>query len=178
MRNEEPKDKVKKERIPGMPLFPKWTLSKKGRTFRKNMTFFLFMLPALIGLILFYIKPFGTVVQFSFVDNAYAKTIKLNKDMTFEYGLYGDLEDNHFSGTYTYEDEHKKNNSGEYSYYMVSFDTEEGVVEGKKQTIDTSNSLSDMEIGIAEGDDGKEAITIFTSSGNMYYCYDYSEDKD
>ncbi len=73
MRNEEPKDIVTRERIPGMPLFPKRTLSKKGRTFRKNMTFFLFMLPALIGLILFYIKPFGTVVQFSFVDNAYAK---------------------------------------------------------------------------------------------------------
>ena len=73
MRNLEPKDKVKKERMPGMPLFPKWTLSKKGRTFRKNMTFFLFMMPALLGLILFYIKPFGTVVQFSFVDNAYAK---------------------------------------------------------------------------------------------------------
>lgn len=104
-------------------------------------------------------------------------TIKLNKDMTFEYGLYGDLEDNHFSGTYTYEDEHKKNNSGEYSYYMVSFDTEEGVIKGEEQTIDTSNSLSDMEIGIAEGDDGKEAITIFTSSGNMYYCYDYSNQK-
>lgn len=104
-------------------------------------------------------------------------TIKLNKDMTFKYGPYGDLEDNHFSGTYTYEDEHKENNSGEYSYYIVFFDTEEGVVEGKKQTIDTSNSLSDMEIGIAEGDDGKEAITIFTSSGNMYYCYDYSNQK-
>lgn len=104
-------------------------------------------------------------------------TIKLNKDMTFEYGLYDDLEDNHYSGTYTYEDEHKKNNSGEYSYYMVSFDTEEGVIEGEEQIIDTSNGLSDMEIGIAEGDDGKEAITIFTSSGNMYYCYDYSNQK-
>ena len=30
-----------------------------------------------------------------------------------------------------------------------------------------------MEIGITTGEDGKEAITMFTSSNNMYYCYEY-----
>lgn len=100
-------------------------------------------------------------------------TIKLNKDMTFEYGLYGSLMNNHFSGTYTYEDEHKKNNSGDFSYYMVSFDTEEVYVDGEEKDIETTGGLSDMEIGITTGEDGKEAITMFTSSNNMYYCYEY-----
>ena len=105
-------------------------------------------------------------------------SLMLEEDMTFTYGLYGDLMSNNFTGTYTFEDEHKQNNSGEYNYYMVKFNTKSGYVDGKKVDLETNGGLSDMEIGIAEGDDGKEAITIFTSSGNMYYCYDYSEDKD
>ncbi len=103
-------------------------------------------------------------------DNFYT-TIELNGDLTFQYGPYGDLAKNHYKGIYTFEDEEKKNESGDYSYYMIHFKTDEFLLDGVKQT--ENDKLSDMEIGITKVADGKQAITIFTSSYNMYYCYDY-----
>ena len=103
-------------------------------------------------------------------DN-FKTTIKLNEDMTFTYGPYGDLKNNHFKGTYTFEDENKKNGSGDYSYYMVKFEADEYMVDGELP--EDQKNLSDMEMGIAKVEGGKQAITIFTSSYNMYYCYDY-----
>lgn len=101
----------------------------------------------------------------------FSTTLELNEDMTFRYGPYGDLKNNHFSGTYTFEDEEKKNNTGDYSYYMVKFETKEFIVDGAAGEED--KKLSEMEMGITKTADGKQAITIFTSSYNMYYCYDY-----
>lgn len=100
----------------------------------------------------------------------FSTTIELNNDMTFRYGPYGDLANNHFKGTYSFEDEQKQTNDGSYKYYMVKFDTTEFMKEGEVQDL---NNLSDMEIGITENDEGRSAITIFVSSYNMYYCYDY-----
>jgi hypothetical protein len=105
-------------------------------------------------------------------------TLLLEDDMTFTYGLYGSLMSNNFTGTYTFEDEHKQNNSGDYNYYMVKFNTKSGYVDGKKVDLETNGGLSDMEIGITKNANGREAITMFTSSNNMYYCYDYTEDDD
>ena len=102
-------------------------------------------------------------------DN-FSTTVELNKDMTFRYGPYGDLTNNHFSGTYTFEDEHKQTQNGDYKYYMVKFNTSEFMEDGEVQEL---KSLSDMEMGITESDEGRGAITIFVSSYNMYYCYDY-----
>ena len=103
-------------------------------------------------------------------DMTFNTTLELNEDMTFRYGPYGDLGNNHFSGKYTYTDERKKIASGDYSYYMVEFVTDEYKVDGEVQEL---NNLSDMEMGITQQTDGRGAITIFVSSNNMYYCYDY-----
>ncbi len=97
-------------------------------------------------------------------------TVELNKDMTFRYGPYGDLANNHFSGTYTFEDEHKQTQNGDYKYYMVKFNTTEFMEDGEVQEL---KNLSDMEMGITKTDEGRGAITIFVASYNMYYCYDY-----
>ena len=102
--------------------------------------------------------------------NNFKTTIELKPDMTFRYGQYGDLSNNHYGGTYTYKDEYKQTADGSYKYYMLSFDTDEYILGG----VDTDASkvnLSDMEIGITKTSSGKQAITIFVSTYNMYYCY-------
>lgn len=105
-------------------------------------------------------------------------TIKLNDDMTFVYGPYDDLDNNHFSGTYTFENENKHTSDLSYSYYMVSFSTDEYILKGEKQ--EDPKNVSKMEMGISESGNnaGRQAITIFTSSYNTYYCYDYSDPKN
>jgi len=99
----------------------------------------------------------------------FTTTLKLNKDMTFTYGQYGDLSNNHYAGTYTFKDEDKHTQDNSYSYYMVDFDTDEMVEDGEEK--DPGKGISQMEMGITKTSKGKEAITIFTSSYNMYYCY-------
>ena len=102
--------------------------------------------------------------------NNFKTTLELKPDMTFRYGQYGDLSNNHYGGTYTYKDEDKQTADGSYKYYMLSFDTDEYILNG----IDTDTSkvnLTDMEMGITETSSGKQAITIFVSTYNMYYCY-------
>ncbi len=91
--------------------------------------------------------------------------------MTFRYGQYRSLKDNHFSGTYTVEDEHKTNGDESYHYYMVTFDADEFMVDGEIQ--DEETNLSQLEMGITKTDEGQQAIFYFVSSSNMYYCYDY-----
>ena len=60
--------------------------------------------------------------------------------------------------------------NGSYKYYMLSFDADEYILDGVDA--DASEvSLTDMEMGITETSSGKQAITIFVSSYNMYYCY-------
>ena len=102
-------------------------------------------------------------------------TIKLNEDMSFVYGPYNDTDNNHFSGTYTYKDENKHTNDYKYNYYMVDFNTDEYISDGEKQ--DITNTTSQMYMGIAESGNcaGRQAIIIFVSSYNRYYCYDYSD---
>jgi len=102
-------------------------------------------------------------------DN-FKTTIELNADMTFRYGPYGDLDKNHFSGTYTVEDEDKSTPDGSYDYYMIKFDSKEFMENGVINT-ESDSKLSEMEMGITKTDKGKQAITIFTFSYNMYYCY-------
>lgn len=103
-------------------------------------------------------------------DN-YSVTLELNNDMTFRYGKYGDLKKNHYGGTYTFKDEDKQTKDGNYNYYMVDFDTNELIVDGEEQELTSGKRLSQMEMGITKTSNGKEAIIIFVSSYNMYYCY-------
>lgn len=102
--------------------------------------------------------------------NNLTTTLKLNKDMTFSYGPYGDLSNNHYSGTYTFKDEDKKNGDGKYSYYMVDFNTNEFILDGVKQDLD-GKGISQAEMGITKTDEGKQGILMFVSTYNMYYCY-------
>ena len=53
---------------------------------------------------------------------------------------------------------------------MINFDTDEMIVDGEEEDID-GRGLSQMEMGITKTSDGKQAITMFVSSYNMYYCY-------
>jgi len=103
-------------------------------------------------------------------DN-FSTTLKLKKDGTFIYGEYDDLKNNHYSGTYTAKDEDKHTADGSYDYYMIDFDTDEMVMDGEKEEDLNGRGLSQMEMGITKTSDGKQAITMFTSTYNMYYCY-------
>ena len=70
----------------------------------------------------------------------------------------------------TFKDEDKHTAHGNYDYYMIDFDTTEAVFDGEEDT-DSGKGINQMEMGITKTEDGKQAITIFTSSYNMYYCY-------
>lgn len=99
-------------------------------------------------------------------DN-YIVTMKLNNDYTFYWGKYND-DENYVTGTYTFEDLEKKNNSGDYSYYNVKLDGDEYVVDGVKQT---EEYKSEYEIGITSIATKKQAVMINPRTYNMYYCY-------
>ena len=101
----------------------------------------------------------------------YLVTLHLNKDKTFIYGPYGDLENNYVKGTYTFEDEHKSNNTGEYQYFMLT-------MSGSKEDFVANGVPSDqdfnfkMEFGLTKKDGKKQGVIMFLSSYNMYYCYE------
>lgn len=101
----------------------------------------------------------------------YIITLNLKEDNTFLYGPYGRLTDNYAKGTYTYTDEQKTDNSGNYKYYMVELKGNAGefVVDGEPN--DTAFN-SKMEFGITSKDNKKQGVIIFTNSYNMYYCYE------
>ncbi len=99
-------------------------------------------------------------------------TIKLNKDMTFNYGPYGDLTNNHYSGTYTYNKEQKTDPNDDFIFYMVTLNINEVYIDGEEEELESTDSSPKMEIAITDGEDGREAVTIFTASYNMYYCYE------
>ena len=110
------------------------------------------------------------------VDNIsgnYLISLYLYKDNTYIYGPYGDLTNNHFKGTYSYEDEHKTNNSGDYKYFMITFDPSEYMVNGRLQS---SYSKSKAEIGISNevesGKIKKNSVLAFPSTGNIYACFE------
>lgn len=104
-------------------------------------------------------------------SDEYLVTLNLNHDKTFLYGPYNDTDNNHTKGTYTYVDENKTNNSGEYKYYMVTFKgpKEDYIVNGKEQDHDFT---SEMEFGITTVDNKRQGVIMFVSSYNMYYCYE------
>lgn len=101
----------------------------------------------------------------------YLITLHLNKDNTFLYGPYGDLENNYVKGTYTYEDEHKTNGSGDYKYFMLTMEgkKENFIVDGTPADHDFS---SQMEFGITSQNAKKQGVIMFVSTYNMYYCYE------
>ncbi len=101
----------------------------------------------------------------------YLVTIHLNKDNTFLYGPYGNLENNYAKGVYSYEDEHKTDHSGQYKYFMVTMNgnQEDFIINGVPADHDFS---SKMEFGITTEDGKKQGVILFLSTYNMYYCYE------
>ena len=104
-------------------------------------------------------------------SDEYIVTFKLNKDNTFIWGKYNDIEDNHFKGTYTFEDEEKTNNSGDYRYFMLNLKVDESIIDGEIQTISSDASIED-EFGITAVNTKKQGIIMNTRTYNMYYCYE------
>lgn len=109
-------------------------------------------------------KPYSTTGN----NNSYTISINLNSDKSFIYGPYKDLKKNHYKGVYTYEKEDKDVN--DMDYYMVTFKGTELMQEGKVSENKDFNSK--MEFAIVKGKKKKEGIIIFTTSYNMYYCYE------
>lgn len=91
--------------------------------------------------------------------------MKLKSDGTYMYGEYGNIEENHFAGTYEARAVEKE---GE--YYELSFGpTQEFVLNGEQQST-AGRQMSDMEIGITVGGNGREATLIDEASYTTFYC--------
>lgn len=112
-------------------------------------------------------KSFGGTGE----SDDYTVTFKLNKDYTFIWGEYNNIEDNHYSGTYTFEDEEKTNNSGDYRYFMITLNVDEFIYDGEKQDIPSNASLKE-EFGITGVNTKKQGIIMNTGTYNMYSCYE------
>jgi hypothetical protein len=93
-------------------------------------------------------------------------------DGTYIYGEYGDLENNHFAGTYEVKntDKNNVNEAGASEYYKLSFGpTQEYVVDGERQST-VGRQMSDMEIGIITNGNAREATLINEASYATFYC--------
>ena len=101
----------------------------------------------------------------------YVVTLHLNEDNTFFYGPYGNTENNYAKGNYTFEDEKKTNATGKYKYFMVTMkgNKEDFIVDGKPNATDFD---SQMEMGVTTVDAKKQAVIMFVSTYNTYYCYE------
>ena len=101
----------------------------------------------------------------------YVVTLHLNEDNTFFYGPYGNTENNYAKGNYTFEDEKKTNATGKYKYFMVTMkgNKEDFIVDGKPNATDFD---SKMEMGVTTVDAKKQAVIMFVSTYNTYYCYE------
>lgn len=99
----------------------------------------------------------------------YSITMKLNKDGTFVYGQYGDLNRNHASGTYSYEQEYKVNAIDGYDYYTIKMDGSNGeyLVNGKPSG---TNFESELEFGVTKQGLKKEGLIVFPHNYSMFYC--------
>lgn len=102
----------------------------------------------------------------------YTITMKLNKDNSFVFGEYGDLDNNHAGGTYTYEDEKEKNETvtNEYKYYTINITGKEGdyIIDGVQQDRIFEGKF---EMGITSVNTQKQAILMNYYTYQMYACY-------
>ena len=102
--------------------------------------------------------------------DSYLITLDLNKDKTFFYAPYGDTKNNYVKGKYTFKDERKATKDYKYHYYMINLKSDKDgfVVDGEKSD---KEFVSEAEFGVTTGKNNKEGVILFTSSYNMYYCY-------
>ncbi len=101
--------------------------------------------------------------------NSEETTLKLKYDGTYIYGPSNDLDNNHYSGTFTYESEYDKNLEN-YSkgskFYDIKGNVDEFMMSGVKGS--TYGKNLNMEIELVN--DYDEAYIMFYNTGNTYKC--------
>lgn len=105
--------------------------------------------------------------------NEYSMSVEFKDDMTFRYGSYDDLDNNHYAGSYIYQ--HEKDKDGIVSgtkYYMISlaYDKADFVVDGEIQEWTNGSNNGQMEFGINDTLSKKEGALIFVNTYNTYLC--------
>ena len=104
-------------------------------------------------------------------SDKYLITLNLNADGTFLYGPYENTENNYAKGAYTYEDEKKTDNTGNYKYFMITLtgSKEDFIQDGVASDHDFKSKL---EFGLTNYNGKKQGVIMFTNTYNMYYCYE------
>lgn len=104
-------------------------------------------------------------------SDKYLITLNLNENGTFLYGPYENTKNNYAKGTYTYEDEKKTDNTGNYKYFMITLTgpKEDFIQDGVASDHDFKSKL---EFGLTNYNGKKQGVIIFTNTYNMYYCYE------
>ena len=103
------------------------------------------------------------------LDDEPINELILNADGSFVYGPYGDTKNNHYAGDYVASRENKEASDG-YEYYIVEFGpTKEYILEGEVQDT-TGRQMGVLEMGIKNGEKGREASVVFEHNYNTYYC--------
>ncbi len=119
---------------------------------------------------------FGAISNQEFSGEPDVKLI-LEKNGSFTFGPYTDLEKNHIIGhSYSVTSEDKSSSDGFDKFYMIKFgQPDEFVVSGEKMDLNDTSQLEDskmkLEMAIKEGDKKKEALLAFSSDHSMFYCY-------
>ena len=118
-----------------------------------------------------YATPYGEWTcepypSYSYTSNE-ETTLKLKYDKTFVYGPSDDLDNNHYSGTWTYEKEYEKNKD----YTDREFvDIKAPVTEFKMNGIDQDASNKNLNMEMEFINDYDEAIIMFYNTSNTYKC--------
>ncbi len=106
--------------------------------------------------------------------------LELNSDMTFRYGQYGNLDNNHYSGTYTFSEielnDEIQTKTNVISKYKIHFSTDEAIFNGQPYN-SSSLSLSDLDMSITKTSaHERRALIKFSPNAlgisNEYDCYE------
>ncbi len=99
------------------------------------------------------------------VSNSYLVSMEINSNGKYKFGQYNDLANNRFSGTYTAKYESDKKKQYNKDFYLLDFNIDEYIVNGKNQ-----NQTSKMEFEMEFIKDD-EFLMVNAYSLAMYYCY-------
>lgn len=118
-----------------------------------------------------YASPYGEWTCTSYPSYSYSSndetTLKLKYDGTYIYGPKGDLDDNHYSGTFTYTVESDKNEQYEGKKF---YDIKAPVTEFKKDGVSGSTYNKNLNMEMELINDYDEAIIMFYNTYNTYKC--------
>lgn len=113
----------------------------------------------------------GYNVDVDDADDDEKTTLYLSYSDTYKYGPYEDLDDNHYSGNFTYEiekDKNEQNKSNGYKFIMVKGEVDEFMKDGIKESTEGKGLNFEMELFKDYKYD--KALIIFPSTYNMYIC--------